>query len=530
MRNRTKLFGAALTAMMLLSAAESPAAESPAAEARSFHPPDAVSVKTPIRHLVVIFQENVSFDHYFATYPHALNPDGEPRFDAAADTPTVNGLNDPLLYHNPNGANPQRLDRTEAVTCDQDHSYTNEQKAVNGGLMDKFVEFTTGRHCDATSSGRPSLVLDYYDGNTVTALWNYAQHYALSDNSFATVYGPSTPGALNLISGQTHGAVSTDPENDRYGAVSADANGVGTVINDPDPTFDDCSTVQYPTVSMVDSKRNVGDLLNARGVTWGWFEGGFRPTEVQDGKALCGARHDNIAGISVPDYIPHHQPFQYYRSTANPHHLAPESVAEVGRDGPANHQYDLEDFWAAVDAGELPSVSFLKAAAYQDGHAGYSNPLDEQTFLVETVNHLQKSRAWKDMAIVIAYDDSDGWYDHVMAPVVSQSSDPEHDALTGAGACGKTPEGGYADRCGYGPRLPLLIISPWSRVNFVDHSLTDQTSVLRFIEDNWDLGRIGDGSFDGMAGSIERMFDFGRGRRAGRLSLDPASGVAGRGR
>ncbi len=438
----------------------------------------------------------------------------------------MNGLNEPLLYHNPNADNPQRLDRTEAVTCDQDHSYTNEQKAANAGLMNRFVQFTTGRHCDAASSGRRSLVLDYYDGNTVTALWNYAQHYALSDNSFGTVYGPSTPGALNLISGQTHGAVSTAPDTDSYGVVSADAHGVGTIINDPQPTFDDCSTGRRPTVSMIDSNRNVGDLLNARGVTWGWFQGGFRPTQTQDGRAVCGARHDNIASVSVPDYIPHHQPFQYYRSTANPHHLPPASVDEIGRPGPANHQYDLRDFWAAADAGRLPSVSFLKAAAYQDGHAGYSNPLDEQRFLVETINRLQQNAAWKDMAIIIAYDDSDGWYDHVMPPVINQSSDPDHDALTGPGACGTTPAGGYADRCGYGPRLPLLVISPWSRVNFVDHTLTDQTSILRFIEDNWHLGRIGDDSFDARAGSLERLFDFVHGPRAGRLPLDPASGLA----
>jgi hypothetical protein len=85
----------------------------------------------------------------------------------------------------------------------------------------------------------------------VTAIWNYAQYFAMSDNSYNTTFGPSTPGALNLVSGQTWGAISTDPVNDTYGAVSTDAHGVGTVINDPDPTFDDGSNPAYPAVSMI---------------------------------------------------------------------------------------------------------------------------------------------------------------------------------------------------------------------------------------------------------------------------------------
>jgi phospholipase C len=156
---------------------------------------------TPIKHLVVIFDENVSFDHYFGTYPHALNPPGEPSFTASPATPSINGLDHELLTDNPNLANPRRLDRSEALTCDQNHHYADEQKAFDHGLMDKFVQSTSGTDCrDRT------LVMDYFDGNTVTALWNYAQHFAMSDNFFDTTFGSSTPGAINLVSGQTHGA------------------------------------------------------------------------------------------------------------------------------------------------------------------------------------------------------------------------------------------------------------------------------------------------------------------------------------
>jgi phospholipase C len=198
---------------------------------------------------------------------------------------------------------------------------------------------------------------------------------------------------------------------------------------------------------------------------------------------------------------------------------------------PANHQYDLADFWAAVDAGNLPAVSFLKAPAYQDGHPGYSDPLDEQEFLVSTLNRLQRTSQWEDMAVIILYDDSDGWYDHVMGPIVNQSQDPVNDALTPGCGTRADPQhtlGGYQDRCGYGPRQPLLVISRFAKSNFVDHTVTDQTSVLRFIEDNWQTGRIGNFSFDSKAGSLLNMFSFDRGGDdpGGRkLFLDPATGV-----
>jgi phospholipase C len=466
---------------------------------------------TPIKHVVVIFDENVSFDHYFGTYPNATNPAGEPAFTAKPGTPTVNGLSGVLLSDNPNEANPQRLDRSEAVTCDQDHAYGAEQEAADGGLMDKFVQFTAGGGC-----ANKSIVMDYYDGNTVTALWNYAQHYSLNDDSFGTVYGPSSPGAINLISGDNGGAVATGP------IPSSLEN--GTLFGDADPTYDDCSS--GTTASL--TGKNVGNLLNEHHITWGWFEGGFTPTETKAGKAVCGSSHVNVAGATVTDYVQHHEPFQYYASTANPHHLPPTSEAMVGQTDQANHQYDLSYFYETLKDGNMPSVSFLKAAAYEDGHAGYSDPLDEQRFLVNTINQIESSPDWSSTAIVIAYDDSDGWYDHVMGPIV-RGSDAAADALNGPGKCGNvpaTPPPGFEnDRCGFGPRLPLMVISPWAKQNFVDNTLTDQSSILSFIEDNWELGRIGGGSTDAVAGSLGNMFDFNpNAPRAPKLILDETTG------
>jgi phospholipase C len=127
----------------------------------------------------------------------------------------------------------------------------------------------------------------------------------------------------------------------------------------------------------------------------------------------------------------------------------------IGKTDQANHQYDLADFWNAVDNGNMPAVSYLKAAKYQDGHAAYSDPLDEQTFIVNVINKLQKTDEWKNTAVIILYDDSDGWYDHVMPPIVVQSGDSTYDVK-----CGTTKPGAYSDRCGYEPRQPLLVISP----------------------------------------------------------------------
>jgi phospholipase C len=459
---------------------------------------------TPIKHLVVIFQENVSFDHYFATYPVAANPMGEPHFHARRGTPTVNGLSGALLTHNLNLVNPFRLDRSQAATCDQDHDYTDEQKAFDQGIMDLFVQTVgTGPGHDGILTCNKTDVMGYFDGNTVTALWNYAQHFAMSDNSFNTTFGPSTPGALNLISGQTNGATTVS------GDTSGDLAG-GSVIGDPQPGFDKCSSRE--TVSM--AGKNIGDKLNDKGISWGWFQGGFRD---------CTVAHTGSDGLAKKDYIPHHEPFQYYKSTSNPSHLPPTSTALIGHAGDqANHQYDITDFWAAFDANNFPEVSFLKAPGFQDGHAGYSDPLAEQTFLVETINRLQASREWDETAVIIAYDDSDGWYDHVMSPIVSPSN-TSADALNGPGNCGTSPNGSVQGKCGFGPRLPLLVISPYAKRNFVDGTLTDQSSILRFIEDNWGTGRIGGGSSDESAGTLFHMFDFGH-RRNHRLFLDPSTG------
>jgi phospholipase C len=514
-----------------------------------------IATATPIKHVVVIYNENVSFDHYFATYPNAANPAGEPAFTPAAGTPAINGLSGTLLTANPNftntangtaAANPFRLDRTQAATADQNHAYTAEQHAYDNGAADLFPKFTgKGTAGGAGAFGTAGQVMGYYDGNTVGALWNYAQKFAMSDNAYTSTYGPSTPGALEVVSGQTNGLT---PVKFSTGPVSAtatgsyyvnDGQGGFTLINDVDPANDTCSST---TDTALLSAKNIGDLLNAQNISWGGFMGGFNLTTVNS-NGTTGCKRSTLSpvvGQATADYVPHHNWFQYFASTANPTHARPSSAAVIGlsleADGktpePANHQYDTDDFFATVKAGNYPSVSFIKAPAFQDGHAGYSDPLDEQAFTAKIVNFLQQQPDWSSTAVIVAWDDSDGWYDHAYAVPTSSSFDAIADQVNGAGTCGTStaplglkgaPVNG---RCGPGTRIPFVVISPWAKVNYVDHTQISQASVVRFIEDNWLNGaRLGGGSFDATAGSINGMFNFSGAGNNPTLFVDPNLGT-----
>lgn len=519
-------------------------------------PQNAVRTATPIKHLVVIFGENRSFDHYFGIYPVAQNPSGEPQFTAAASTPSVHGLTPALLTHNPNAINPLngvnavnpfRLDRTQANTEGQNHAYTAEQRAYHNGAADLFPAYTGNNTVSTTGAfGTNGLVMAYYDGNTVTALWNYAQHFALNDNAYTDTYGPSTQGALSVVAGTNNGAQVV------LGSAATVPDGQGglTLIGDTDPAYDSCSSTSK-TVRM--TSKNIGDLLNSRHLTWGGFMGGFDLTTANENATTGCARstYSSVLSATKGDYIAHHNWFQYYASTANPTHARPTSDAHIGYDDPkdhgptpVHHEYDVNDFFSAVSAGNFPSVSYLKAPSIGDAHPGNSDPLDEQAFVVSVLNFLQQQPDWKNTAVIITYDDSDGWYDHRYATPTTSSFDsttPQGavvgaDQLNGPGLCtspGAKPGVGVNGRpvngrCGPGTRVPFLVISPYSRVNYVDGTRITQASVVRFIEDNWLGGeRLGQGSNDAEAGSIMGMFDFDHNPfdDARRLFLDPSQGT-----
>ncbi len=400
--------------------------------------------------------------------------------------------------------------------------------------------------------------------------------------------------------------------------LTADGNGGYSLTSDAQGYYDDCSTRDAVALKGA----NIGDELNAAGLSWGWFEGGFRPsasyqealadtgktgqpdsTFIPDefssyfanvanrpahssNQSLCDTVHP--VGVALggsgqwgykDDYIPHHDPFQFYASTANPHHLTVPTVGgqdtlaglqEIGNDTQAyvngtpqfntpNHQYDTSDFSQLVEAinrrelppSALPAVSFLKAPGYEDGHAAYSDPEDEQQFVASQINALMRSPDWKNTVVFVNWDDSDGWYDHVYSGVTNPSLSPADNltntslnvsSLGTSGQCGGNPQGteetpfplaGEQGRCGFGPRLPLLAISPYVKKNYVDHNLSDQASMINFIEYNWDLSGI-PGSADqvlaakdasaGLPFDLAGMFEFAGTKRDGKLYLVPSTG------
>jgi phospholipase C len=536
--------------------------------------PNTLKTKTPIKHLIVVLNENRSFDHYFGTYPNAINPEGEPIFEPAKNTPrNINNLlsSPALLDNNPNAnpnvvpsngatvtqpsnganaANPFRLDRTQADTAGQNHSYGPEQKAYDAGKNDLFpLDVGSGTAGAAGAFGTKGQVMGFFDGNTVTAYWNYAQNFAMSDNAWGDTFGPSTPGLLEMFAGQTNGMV---PGVGTSGNELPDGQGGFTLIGDVDPTFDICSR----GTSVSSTAKNIGDLLNAADIPWGSFYGGFNLQTINDnGSSGCsgvnsqgvvtanaGRSHVSaVTGRTVNDYIQHHIWTQYFASTANPNHLRPTSTKAIGytnvpgtnKIDPANHNYDLNDFFTTVGSGNFPAVSFIKMEAYQDEHPGNSNSLDAQAGFVKLVNFLMEQPDWDSTAVILAFDDSDGWYDHAFAPT-TQASFSAQDALTAPGQCGvpgvtPVPLGvkglPVAGRCGPGTRLPFMVISPYVKQNYVSHVFITQASIPQFIEDNWLKGeRLGGGSFDATTGSIMDMFDFTQ-KKSTRLILDPTFGT-----
>ncbi|MCL9782420.1 alkaline phosphatase family protein [Vibrio sp. S4M6] len=448
--------------------------------------------RTPIKHLVVLILQDQSFDRYFGIYPKALNLAGENAFHAAKDTPQVDGFTKQILQHNPNLSNPYRMAPQEP-TCDSGHGVYAEKRSYNHGRNNMFIwkdyDISSGINDDGCF---PNSVMGYYDGNSVTALWNYAQHYAMADHLFASNYTTEAGGMVDLIAGTNKGVL---PK------LSPGVSFRDSLIQDNPPRYDDASKGRFK-VSY--TRKNIGDLLNHRHVTWGYFSGGFQPSGwTKPGKAELSGKSLNSQGSLITNYQPISEPFQYFAATANPHHLPPSSIAMLGHSDKAHHQYDLRYFWKALERDQLPSVSFLSPKTGQSGRVGVSSPKDEQAFIVKTINHLMTSPAWKSTAVMIVWSYNDGWYDHVTPP-----NKPK--AMNGIG---------------YGPRLPFLLVSPWAKHNYVSHRQLDQGSVLKFIEYNWGLGVLGQHTADKFAHSLRGMFDFAVKPDVTPLILSPNTGL-----
>jgi acid phosphatase len=448
-----------------------------------------------IETLVIIYAENRSFDDLYGLFPGAnglqnvkpsdarqLDRDGSPLKElppvwggltVKGATPTITeaqtehlpnapfAIDDPNGFHLPLGV----------TTHDAWHRFYQNQMQIDGGKNDRFVAWG--------DSG--ALVMGHYTAGAELPLWNVARRFTLADNFFMAAFGGSFLNHFWLICACTpsYPNAGTSPAKPSIAAVETDgvtlkvaANSAKSALDGPpkfvadgnltpdfyavntmqppyqpsavkpapggDPTF---ANPNDPSTLPPQTEVTIGDLLTAKGVSWAWYAGAWRAT--LDGK------NDPAA----PNFQFHHQPFNYFARMAPGSASRAEHLRDGGLDG-------LE-FIKAIDAGALPQVTFYKPQGNLNEHAGYADVRSGDQHIAEVFSHLQKGPQWAHMLVVVTWDENGGFWDHVPPP--------------------------KGDRWGPGSRIPALIVSPFAKKGFVDHTPYDTASILRFITKRWDL-------------------------------------------
>ncbi len=416
-----------------------------------------------IEHVVVLFQENWSFDslfgkfpgargladakdalpqsdrngHVYAVLPPSSGPDGKPDPRIPRDLPNAPFDLAPYVPPGEKAGNPI-------------HLYYQNQLQIDGGKNDRFVAWTNVG----------GLVMSYYDAADLP-LGRIAKQFTLADNFFMGAFGGSFLNHFWLVCACTpvwqdapqdlrakldeHGMLVKD------GAVTPDGYVVNTsyTVNSPHPAKMTDRSRLVPDQTLP----TIGDRLSAKAIAWAWYSGGW---------------DDAIAGHPDPVFQYHHQPFAYFANYAD------------GTQARREHLRDEKEFWEAVKTGALPAVAFVKPIGELNEHPGYADLLSGQEHIAKMVQAIMASPEWKTTAIIVTYDENGGRWDHVAPPAV--------------------------DRWGPGSRVPAVIISPFARRGYVDHTLYDTTSILRFIEERWNLEPLG--SRDAHANDLTNAFDF----------------------
>jgi acid phosphatase len=417
-----------------------------------------------INHLVVIYDENHSFDNLYGFFKGAngisrASETSTKQIDLATGEPyTCLPQTDPHLVGTciPNGP----FDITKYVPADQKtrdlvHRYYQEQVQIDGGKMDKFV----------TVSDAKGLSIGYYPTEQLPVAAE-AANYVLQDNFFHAAFGGSflnhqwlvcacTPVYKDAVKdgnpGDLHTILGANGLPTKDGQLTTQATGdyaVNTIFPAQAPTIK--GAPQLPLLT----NATIGDRLTAAGISWNWYSGGW---------------NDAVAGKADPLFQYHHQAFNYYANYA---------VGTPGRE----HLQDETNFIAAAKAGTLPAVSFVKPIGADNEHPGYTDILTGEQHLEALINDVRSGPNWKDTAIVITYDEHGGFWDHV-APPTSEK---------------------HSDIWGPGSRVPTIIISPLAKRHFVDHTLYDTTSILSTIEHRWNLEPLG--TRDANANDLRRAF------------------------
>ena len=419
-----------------------------------------------INHIVVIYQENWSFDSLYGKFPGANGLD-----NAAATTPQVDKDGNPYSVlpqplntsFSPAVPDPrfpadlpvaafdtQKFVGANQQTGDLVHRYYQEQYQINGGKMDKFVAW----------SDAAGLVMSYYDATNMPE-GKLAQQYTMLDNFFHAAFGGSFLNHQFLIcacaptwADAPPSIVATLDANGmmtRDGQVTPDGFAVNTSysVNQPHPASITDKSMLVPQ----QTAPTIGDRLSDKGINWAWYSGGWTQA---------------LLGHPAPLFQFHHQPFAYYANYAD------------GTQAKADHLKDEIDFFKDAQNGALPAVSFVKPLGPDNEHPGYATLANGQAHVAELVTAIQNSPAWNDTAIIITYDEHGGRWDHVPPPAI--------------------------DKWGPGSRVPTIVISPFAKKGFIDHTQYDTTAILRLIEDRYGLPPLGDR--DAKSGNMMTAFDF----------------------
>jgi phospholipase C len=417
-------------------------------------------------HIVVIYLENRSFDNLFGLFPGAnglvnaaatarqVDAAGQPyaSLPPVMDTAKSPPVPDPRFPRDLSNK-PFLIDPYSGLE-DKDpnltHLWYQEQAQIDGGRMDRFAQISTAG----------GLVMGYHDGSKMQ-LWRYAQEFTLADNFFHAAFGgsflnhfwticactPVFPNAPKSIVAEE----AADGRMVRDGAVTPDGYAVNTLFSayqPHPPTTDPAQLVPPQTLP------TIGDRLDEKGISWTWYSGGWNA-------ALAG-RYDH-------QFQFHHQPFAYFKTYGD------------GTEGKRRHLRDEADFLADIDGGRLPAVVFYKPVGDENEHPGYADVASGDERVVDIIERLRKSPLWAGTAIIVTYDENGGFWDHVPPPKL--------------------------DRWGPGTRVPALIISPFAKRRFVDHTPYDTTSILKLIEARHGLAPLAER--DARADGLVNAFDFG---------------------
>jgi acid phosphatase len=466
-------------------------------------------LKNKIKNVVVIYLENRSFNNLFGNFPGVAQPlasaNPEPQLDrdgsVLSSLPKIWGgmvqrgqtvagkryfIEEAQISGLPNA--PFALKDTEGkplpeavITRDLAHLFYHNQQQINGGKNNQFVAWG--------NSG--ALVMGHYSETEKNLnLWQIARKYTLCDNFFMAAFGGSYLNHQFLISGRTpeHFDAANGPAKEKIavlsdgpqgyqlatsakspasaldgpakyinnGAITPDGYAVNTMAPPYQPSFippapggdPQLADPADPSTLPPQSYRTIGDLLSDKKVSWAWYGGAWQAT--LDGKG----------GADAPNFQYHHQPFNYFKqfapgTAARAEHLRD---AGLGESPYSNH------FIAAAVTGTLPQVAFYKPQGNLNMHAGYSDVESGDQHVANVLQHLMSGPQWKDMVVVITFDENGGWWDHVAPP--------------------------KGDRWGPGSRIPAIVVSPFAKKGHVDHTLYDTTSIIRFISQLHDLPEL----------------------------------------